>query len=282
MNNSQFVDFYNKYLEIDDYQFKDEYEETLKYSNSSKFYNYYLSIIKRTCELIQKLKINDPKQVTIIFEYLLWNGYFSNEKNLIYSRNKKKDIFGAYGVDIMLGRTACLSNSDMLSKIFTMLGYENHLLFCDLPKIDDKETGYRPNIVRKNISEKSSIIKRLLKRGTNHAFVLVKNNNKHFISDPTNLDFLYFTDFLKAKYTCGEIFVNIDPFVTLKFEYTDKEDILRFANESFLGIDSSILYSEQIKQLSEETINLCKQNIKLLDRFYSDNISDIKNICKKI
>jgi hypothetical protein len=62
---------------------KERMYDEIKYHEALKNYN---DIIKQAANLIRELGLrNEPLSYSIIFSYLLWNGYFSNNGKFFYS-----------------------------------------------------------------------------------------------------------------------------------------------------------------------------------------------------
>lgn len=99
------------------------------------YYRAYLNIVKRTAELINSLGIEDPFTKCSFFYYLLWLGIFSKDHTYAFTDKNRISNMSALGADIMLGKAACLNNSDMLSRILRATGTESYIIGCDVPDI---------------------------------------------------------------------------------------------------------------------------------------------------
>ena len=63
------------------------YKQNIENKDTNIFNYNYNSIIKRTAILINELNIKNPLDASIVFEYLLWNGYLSKDKDFQCSKN---------------------------------------------------------------------------------------------------------------------------------------------------------------------------------------------------
>jgi len=259
-----------------------EYQEII----TRDYYKFYLNIVKKTAILIQELGVNDPFQATVIFEYLLWNGYLSKDKKLLYSMSDRVNNIGAVGADIIRGKSVCLNNADMLSIILRNMGIESYLLGCYVDPKVGFEFEYKPDIKReKDIilkdRFKSKLLAPLAKRLGNHAVTIFGSKGNYFIGDPTNLVFFNFDGFLKAKGVGSDLQIDIMPFMSLVIGGIPSEDFHRIFSNT-CSFNTSLLTLDNVKQLSEKSLDLCKKNISLLDDFYDDNKKDIDGVCSNL
>jgi len=253
------------------------------------FYHSYLSIVKKTANLIKELGVNDPFHATVIFEYLLWNGYLSKNKNLIYSISNRICNIALPGADIMRGKSVCLNNAAMLSDILNDMGIEAYTIGANV-KENEANLKYKPNIERiinNEVELKDKLLAKLvsitpLKNAGNHAVTLFKAEGKYFLGDPTGLAFSNFTDFLKAKYVGSNLEIDIKPWVMLISKTLETDEFHKIIVATFLLSDEQTLTVENVKDFSETAMDLCYRNSSLLDDFHDDNVNDINTVAKTL
>lgn len=264
-------------------------EENLeKYSDSIMAYN---CIINDTVKLCHELNLNDSLSVFAIFDYLLWNGYFSENKNYAYSFYGRTNIFGYFGTDIINGKGVCLNKAAMLDRILKSMNYESFLIVNKPSKkivID-----YIPSIERE-VTKQSRLAVNIISLFCNpitnvtgnHACTMVKTDNLYHIYDPTNLCVFKLNKFLEADIIGGNGSIDIKPASLSYFEDLSNKKIVDIV-ESYNNINSeNQFYSiDQIKSSFETNIELCRNNTKLLNDFYDANQSNrnkVLQIYKKL
>lgn len=259
-------------------------------ASSELYYRAYLNIVKKTAQLIKECGINDPLCASVIYEYLLWNGYLSKDHNLVYSISNRMNNIAVTGADVVRGKSVCLNNADMLASILREMGLEAYLLGCKVNPKTPANLEYKPDInrqIEKEISMKNRILDGIakvtpLKNIGNHAVTLFKFESMYFISDPTTLAFANFNDFLKARYVGSSLEIDIKPWLLLMVGKVPKEDFYRIILETYIKSDKQPLTVSMIKVLYEEVIEYCKRNQSLLDDFHNESLEDIDIVCKTL
>ena len=257
----EFLNFYSKDLtKIFGEMFSKKREDILE----KDFYKSYLNIIKKTATFMKELGVTDPFRATVVFEYLLWNGFLSKDINLIYSISDRINNIAVTGADIMRGKSVCLNNADMLSDVLNEMGTESYVIGANVSIRNQKvNLEYRPDIERK-IENK------------------VKMKDMYFFSEPTGLAFLNFTDFLKAQYVGSDLEIDIKPWLMLALENVSFDKFHKIIGNTFVSSDKQILTIDNVRTISENALDLCHQNYFLLRDFHDDNIKDIDIICKTL
>ena len=269
-----FIDVKNKNMDADMKNVSDEA------SNS------YYMIVNRTRDLLAQLEANDPFYVCAIFQYVLWNGYFSKDKRLVYDFDRRVNATTLFGADIMRGYSVCLNNSIMLRDVLNFMGIESYYMGVNLK--DNLDLIYKPSIFRAFSEEErnkgflNKIREAIFNRVTNHAIVMFKYNEYYFGSDPTNLAFLNFVDFLKMQYVGGETTVKVSPLHMLLLNQIENEEFYKIILEPFILSDEARLDLEKIKCIYEASTYKCEENLSLLNDFYLENVCDIDVICKNL
>ena len=256
-------------------RFQEMSEEKLKMFPASL--TAYKSIINSTAQLCHELGLDDSMDIFVVFNYLLWNGYFSKDKDYFYTMAGRTNMFGYYGADIINGQGVCLNKSHMLDSLFKTMNYESHMVFN---KVDKKMTlAYKTDIERKikNQGESSIKIWSLLLEPIsnitgNHACTLVKKDNVYYAYDPTNLCVFKLDDFLQANIIGGTGSITIKPYSLSLFENLNNRKIVEIV-DSYKNVGSEIQpYDIDIVKTSfEENLELCRNNTALFNDFHIEN-----------
>lgn len=243
----------------------------------------YKDILKKCKDLALELNLSNSLKVSNLYTYLLWNGYFSKNKELIYQTHSRLLLPGMYSRDIMDGKGVCLNFSDMLTDFINEFDqYSSATLINNINKRN--KNYYKVNIERKKGKEKiysklllPIIIQKAKKSGT-HAYNLINENGKLYIYDSTNLSISKLDNKFKSSLLPGEGTSDIKPYFSYCFNNNDKSDKildLLHTTETF----ETPYNSEDFITSWEECLELFKDNINLLDDFYSEINSSIVNIC---
>ncbi len=258
------------------------------------YYRAYLNIVKRTASLINSLGIENPFTKCSFFYYLLWLGMFSKDQSFTFNDQERVSDISALGADIMLGKSACLNNVDMLSRVLRATGTESYIIGCDVPDIKANQ-GKESTIS----TEWSSIINhnkgnshitglyrdlaalQMFEYG-NHAISIFAYKGLYYLADPTNLTFLSITDFLKATYTGEYTIAELRPIVTLMLENIDPKHFKDLIIKSFIYSDEEPLSTKFINHHSDLGKFLIAQNIHTINLFYDSIEPDIDTICKTL
>lgn len=281
---TQFLKFYDKDRVC---EFNQRYidRKTHIYDSMSLSYS---NIVLKTVKLFKELGLSNVMDVSIIYEYLLWNGYFSIDKSFKYSLNKRRNITSLFGADIMNGYGACLNINSMLVKILVKLGYQSHLIGMSLPNLD-YTFSYLPNIKRSVdtdlfVSKSSKNEQKLipLDERANHGVCIVKENGSYKYVDAHNLLFANNIDILKARYLGlnKEIDIDVIPYVTLLDECLQYSDFESLFLDIFNNINTFNMRLDEIKKVYEYVLRLCENRICLFNDFYDEIKSDIDNVCR--
>lgn len=283
---NHFLNFYNDKT-IDAY--RESYREQKAKVRREPYYRAYLNIVYETAEVLKRIGINDPLTASVAFEYLLWNGFFSKDHKLVYSISNRINNTAITGADIMRGKSVCLNNAEMLSRVLRNMQLDGYLMGCNLNPHKDQKMGYRPPIKRR--VEKADLKDRFLskiidatimRKIGNHAVVVSKDNNAYFMIDPTSLAFANTRDIFKARYVDSDIEIDLKPWLML-IAGDIKPDKFReiTAGMIFQG-EYDLLDVSKIKGISSSTIEQCKDNRLLLGHFHEQITLDIEIVSKTL
>lgn len=240
----------------------------------------YNRIIESFLKLSQELDMTSSFELSNLYTYMLWNGYFSKNKNMVYYPIKQLPCINTLSHEIMNGKGVCLNVSAMLTDILNkagynsaiLLGYGNGVLKGYTPPIDIKLANGGVVIPAKKVKTKM-----LHKICGNHAFNLVTDENGMYIYDSQNLRIFSLNS--KNEGNNGKLTLHIKPF--LSYYINDKEENddaltrLLTSDDFCLPCDRET-YKEQWELQLEEL----KRNSILLNAFHADirlNIDKINN-----
>lgn len=246
----------------------------------------YQNILNTYKELAEYLNIDSSLELSHLFSYLLWNGYFSVTKTHSYKLQDRLLLPSMHSFDVINGQGVCLAYSELLNNFLKTCKKESALLECYVPtKKGAIKPIYRPNIKRNiesNIKSKMLtkalfvLLSGLIKKTGNHAVTLIKENDKTFIYDPTNLYILNIKDSKTASIINGEGEFQIKPISSLLVDSTvDPNRIF----ETLFNENIKPAYTQNDIYLTfEKIVNLAKNNSELLDETYREIQSDLETI----
>ena len=261
-------------------------KESRKYSEVS-FYNrgccvelvtIYKSLLNKMSSLSKELALSNSLELSILFSYLLWNGYLSRNRKHEY-KEIEHDILGLLFIEIVNGDGVCRNYSEMLKDFLKYNGYNSIMLanYFDY----NTNVEYKMDIDRidsykiQNISDKSWF----KKKKANHVFNLIDDNGL-YIYDPTNL-LLYR---LQNKDIChlinGKGKNIIYPYRSYDLCYAKEDEKLLdrlFTEDSF----SSPYDKTDFISTSEVTLELMRDSTTLLEDFYKEIRPDLVGISKE-
>ena len=251
----------------------------------------YNTIVERTARFISINGFNDVISAITVFEYLLWNGYLSYNKSFTYdSETIKYNFKDLYGMDVILGRGACLNISSLQRDIFRKLGYDTHIITSEMNGCVD--VIYRPDINRNMNSRINMKYEEVFDNNThklnfkstgNHVLTLVGDDSCNMIVDPTNLEMYYFGEMLDIKnyftqYEKSDILV---PHSLLFLEKMKRDEFYKKLKQIVCQVDDKEIVDEmrnQIPVISDKTVKKLKGMNKELVGLYYDNKFSIDTI----
>ena len=246
-------------------------------------YESYLQILLKTAELMRELGLNDPIKVSRMYEYLLYNGYLSINHNFVFSKCDFELPITLDGASIPTGHGVCLNIASLHKDLLNLLGHKAYLVFSFCSSKMFSKKAYIPDI---NITDefKKDKMERLNSffHFSNHAATIFEKDGIYYISDPTNLSFMNFTSFLRARYIDGLKDSKIFPKFSKVFNYLSNSEYVDLFKKTYESIGVNPLTGEMIQQFSEEVMDLANSSKSLLDDFYIDAKDDIDGISKKL
>ena len=88
----------------------------------------YQEFIKNYNKLNKIFDLSDPIQIYTMFNYLLYKGYLSKDKNFQFSGKQARDINCLSGTNVITGQAVCRHISAMLTDILNDYGIESSQL----------------------------------------------------------------------------------------------------------------------------------------------------------
>lgn len=284
---SKFIDFYSeKNIEL----FSRVFTEKRKAIQEEDYYQAYNRIITKIAKLFKEIGTMDPLTSSAVFEYMMWNGYFSDNHSLIYSESGRINNIVIPGADVIRGKSVCLNNASMETDVLRKMNFDAHIIGCKINPKAELNLEYKPNIERQIVHNKSILGKIIsfigaitpLKRIGNHAVTLIRTEDQYIVSDPTSLAYCNITDFLSISFVGSEVKAELKPLLTLVLEEISKEELEDIAVGSFVTSDNPLLTSKVVKAVYDNGIYVCKRNESLLDDFHTEIQPDIDIISKKL
>ena len=231
-------------------------------------YYLYEDCLKKITKLFQELNIQDPFLIASFYTYLLWNGYLSLNKDFKYNDNISSNN-GAY---ILTGAGRCFNISSLLTSIYQKLNIPSYVIGCTLP-LGKLNLTYRPDITRDG--EETFDLKNILldvltnKSIGNHAVTIFKSEDGYFISDPTNLAFLNFNNYLYAQYVGGSKEIPLKC-LNLIMQGISNYDFKNLYTELYKQGDNAQKSVKEIKEYYARAFEMFKNNMSLITNFNVD------------
>lgn len=242
----------------------------------------YKEILKKSKELALELNLSNSLEIANLYTYLLWNGYFSKNKELKYQTHSRLLLPGMYSRDIMNGIGVCLNFSDMLTDFINQFDcYSSATLLNNINK--NFERHYKVDIERKIVPNKFSrkiitpFIIPITKKTGNHAYNLICEKGNLYIYDSTNLSASKLNNKFESSVLAGKGVCNIKPYLSYWLNNSNKStqtlDLLHLTQHF-----TSPYTSKDFVITWEECLELFRKNKYLLDDFYDEIYNNIINI----
>lgn len=209
----------------------------------------YNKILKIYSKLAKDIGLTQPLEFGIFFEYLLYNGYFSINKEFHYSLENKK-----YGPFSIISGTGVCINMSMLLKDFLSCCDVDSMVLINYFKGQTKDI--RPYIIG------------------NHAAVLI-NDDISFLYDITNRTIAYKNGYKKFKS------------INDKYEYLDRSqnginikvienrgNLIKYRQDCYNNVVDKVVY---YKLLVDSAYNCVKYDMIKIDNYIQENekLSDL-------
>lgn len=245
----------------------------------------YHRILKEANILAKEMGLKTSLEYANLFVFLLWRGYFSENKSLQYKVEGRENTLGLFSFDIMQGIGVCLNFSQMLTDYLNSGSNTAATLnvFCG----NNIKIDYRYPVERNLVKEKFYIkiliffLSRIAKKAGNHALTLIDENGKLYIYDATNLCILGIDDCYKAHIISGHGEMEIKPFMSYLVSNSEKErDLLeKLINGEHITAPYD---AASFRDISEANNTHFLDNMPLVEDFYLDVHSDIVGIASEL
>ena len=270
------------------YRVCDEHRNMLKSRRklSPQFKQAYDDLLNNWVNLFNELDVTEPLEIAQLFSILLWNGYFSINKNLYYQYDDRANLTGWYSLDIMTGRGVCLNFSDMLKDLLLKMSVDAALLINYMDKVQ-RQNITSELVKRKYVQESKrhkivmKLISPILRKFGNHAFVVIREQERLFAFDPTNLVCAHIKNLKSAQMIDGKGIFQLQVEDSYAYAKTNAEyyalDGIFETNHTYLPFTR-----EEINDSWVNSYYKYKYNMDKVDMCYSDTLPAIKYISKKI
>ena len=253
------------------------------YEMYKKFYLESLISLNKVLEnyklLAQELKINNALELSHLFSYMLWNGYYSVTKEHNYNIENRLLLLGMYSFDVIKGEGVCLAYAELLHNYLSVCEKKSSILLCKMGKDKEYKRDYIPQIERKIkklsipkkmlFSARNFVMQGIINKFGNHAVTLIEDDSKLYIYDSTNLLVLNILDSNTATLITGTGEFGLRPLTTIPLlSHADPNQLF----EKLLSNNIKPAYTrDDIVSSFDNIINLLNNNRGLLDDAY-DNI----------
>lgn len=253
---------------------------------NSDVYPNYLSVLRNYKDLAEELLLVNPIELSILFSYLLWYGYFSINKKNAYKNDNILLPCHLYPYTIMDGWGTCLNHSIVLADYLNVCGVEAASLKTDI-KQHNVKASYIPPIEQVNLEPKKRITLTSLfakKHGNNgnHVFTLIKEDEYFYIFDATNL--MMFTMKNRTKAKCLVANINTTLYPILSYELIDNDTACKTLDNFITtsGFTECPYQIDYFKFITEQSLETIINNLRLIDDCYDESHEDIAKIARYV
>lgn len=271
----------------------------------------YGEFIKNYNKLNKIFNLNDPIEIYTMFNYLLYKGYLSKNKEFEFSDKLARDILGLFGVNIITGHGVCRHISGALTDVLNDYGIESYQLggystdysinieILKEPKYTKEElvNWVRGHIIdektheslimlieklvdeyKQNIeisSEPEDIKNPLIRMIGNHAITYACNDEKNYFLDPTQKR-VYRLSKTNVLYDAeGELPIRLTSSIVLNRKKYIK--MRKKLSQHYLDVSK-----EEEREIYYQTLDICNRNMDIFDQFYNENSELYDDITDKV
>lgn len=113
-------------------------------------------VLENYKNLAGELKIDKALELSHLFYYMLWNGYFAVGKEHSYNTKGRLLMPGLFSFDVIRGGGVCLAYSNLLSDFLQINGKKATFVTCKVPIGNGEvESNYEPQ-VKRNVKNDTS------------------------------------------------------------------------------------------------------------------------------
>lgn len=245
----------------------------------------YDKIIDTWACVADSLKIEQPLELSFFYTLLLWDGYFSKNRVLRYQEDNRANLSGWYSLDVMCGNGVCLNFSDLLKDLLLRSGVDAALLINYVEKMKSSSIA-KELVIRRKIKASNQhkfflkLMTPILKKHGNHAFVVIRDQDKIFGYDPTNLLCANIANLRKAETIDGVGTFDLKVNDSYAYACSNREFSLL---DDIITVDGEIPFTKQM--INDAWINAYykfKRHRELLDDCYNYLYPSVKDVADKI
>ncbi len=278
-------------------------------SEIRSLYNEFINNYKK---LNRNFDLNNPIEIYTMFNYLLYKGYLSKNKEFNFSKKGVREVYGLSGINILNGTGVCRHISEMLDDILNSEGinskqltvhsgdyiinvdilkenkYTREELTHYLKKHSMDEDTYKMGmlLIEKLVDEmhqnieisfKSKKDKNILTRTFgNHAITFAVYDDKAYFLDPTQSRIYRMSD--TNRNTLCDVYGD----VPIKLKTSIINDSLKNYKMLKENLSKPSIPLEEEQQLVEETKNICENNTDIFEHFYKNNSELYDEVSNKV
>ena len=246
-------------------------------------------VLENYKNLAYDLKLDSSLNISQLFTFMLWNGYFSVTKKHLYKLRDRLLLPGMFSFDVIKGGGVCLGYSELLQNYLEVCGKDSSLLVCKAPTEKGAVScDYRPKIKRNTDNNLVAKISNgilvfcfggVVNMFGNHAITLISEDGSMYAYDPTNIYALDILNSSKASIINGEGKFLIKPLETLiTVPHSDPHQLY----EKLLSEKIKPAFTRKDFIFSFENImELINDNLSLINDAYDNIHGDLEFIDKE-
>lgn len=250
--------------------------------------NYY-NVLKEYSSLAKRLNLNNSLLLSNFLSLLLYGGYFSVYGIHNPGFSNRYLINGLYALDVVNGCGVCLNNANLLKDFLSVCNYNSNTLLCKtskemkfdyhlkinktLSEVDLEDS--RMEILKKLIFEK--IMFKISDIWKMHLVTLVKDREKFYIYDPTNIAVFNIESLDNANLVGGIGNLKLMPIKSIQIgSSSDFFDLFRLLdNHDFKDMGYK---REEVLESFEKVIKILNDNLELVVDSYKNIHDDLVKI----
>lgn len=247
------------------------------------------NILNNYKKLAEELGITNSLELSQLFTYMLWNGFYSISNSHTYELKKRLLLPGMHSFDVIKGHGVCLAYSELLYNYLTACDKKSAIIQCKTPKSKDIKAEYRPKIHRNInvglqpkalLTSSKPLLSLLINKYGNHAVNLIQEDDKMYVYDSTNLVALNINDDNNAPIINGSGTFKLKPLKTLSLSPNSDPHHLfpKIVNDEQIA---PAYTSEDIKTSFEKILDTINNNLSLLNDSYANIHQDLEFIDKQ-
>lgn len=253
----------------------------------------YSKILNGYKDLVKELNLTSSLDIANLFSILLWNGYFSENKNYVYGISNRMMEEKNLQSLIMQGHGACFENARMLNDFIKICNKRSSMIMCYMDAENTKIN--RPKEVKIKYDNTAQTLRRKKKHSLkglledflvknysgNHIINIIEDDDKLIFYDVTNNCILSILNDETLKLTNGEGKYTIFPFTASQLlgPFTDFDHLIKLLGNEEL---TSNLNEEEFKEQFRKIYSMFLENKQFVNDIYTDIHKNIENINQEV